>query len=109
LEKKDALGVVDLLLEKVKEYLAPQKIEPVFTKSIKNMIFERGFSKKYGARPLQRVIDKDIIRGLAKKMLQDKIKPGTRIRVDFRNDKLSVREIKPRLAARKTKKTIVKA
>lgn len=109
LHKKDALGVVDLLLAKVEEYLGTKDIEATFTKNVKDMIFERGFSKKYGARPLQRVIDKEIIRGLAKKMLGGKVKHGMKIRVDYRKDKLCVREVKPRPVSRKNKKTPVKA
>lgn len=109
LGKEDALSVVDLLLEKVKGYLKDKFIVADFTKNVRNMVFDKGFSKKYGARPLERTINKEIIRVLAKKIIKEEIKEGTKIRVDYRKDKLVVREVKSR-AKRVTKKpALVKA
>jgi len=106
LTKDDALHIVDLLLELVKGYLENKKIVAEFTDSVRDMIFDKGFSKKFGARPLQRAIDKEIVRALAKKFLRGEVLENTRIKVDYKNDKLVVRNLKSRAARKKT--TIVK-
>jgi hypothetical protein len=109
LTKDDAMGVVDLLLAKVQEYLEPKAIKATFTKNLKEMIFEKGFSKKFGARPLQRVIDREIIRPLAKRLLEERIKDGARIKIDYKKDKVSVREIKARVTKTKAAPVTTKA
>lgn len=101
LNKEDALQVITLLLDKVKEYLVKKDITVDFTERVALMVFDKGFSKKYGARPLERTIDKQIIKAMAKMLLRDEIKEGTRVRVDFVKDKLKVTEVKKPAAKRK--------
>lgn len=109
LSKGDAYKVIDLLLEKVKGYLLEKRISAEFTDNVREMIFNKGFSKKFGARPLQRTIDKEIIRSLAKMILSEEVHEGSKIRVDFKNDKLVVREIKPKLKKTAKKPNLIKA
>lgn len=108
LTKEDALQVIDLLLEKVKGYLMVKDITVQFTSRIKEMVFAEGFSKKYGARPLERTIDKKVIKALAKMLLKNEVKEGTKIKVDFVRGELKVKEVKPK-APRKKINTVVKA
>jgi hypothetical protein len=108
LNKEDAIQVIDLLLDKVKGYLSAKDIGVEFTDSIKTMVFDKGFSKKYGARPLERTIDKEIIKAMAKMLLRDEIKEGTRVLTDYVGGKLVVTELKPKVARKKIN-TVVKA
>lgn len=109
LNHDDALGVIDLLLQKVKGYLSNKKITAEFTTNVKQMIFDVGFSKKYGARPLQRTIDKDVVKPLAKMLLREEISEGTNVKIDYKKGSLVVREVKPRVTRKRTKTTIIKA
>lgn len=109
LGKEDALKVVALLLDKVKGHLKSQDITAEFTSSVLNMVFDKGFSKKFGARPLQRTIDKEVIKPLAKLILHSDISSGMKIRVDYSKDKLRVREIKTRVSRKKKTTAITKA
>jgi hypothetical protein len=108
LTKDDAIHVIELLLEKVKGYLVKKEITADFTGNIKTMVFDKGFSKKYGARPLERTIDKEIIKAMAKMILRDEIKEGTRVSVDYVKGELVVTELKPKVARKKIN-TVVKA
>lgn len=108
LDKDDALHVVDLLLDKVKGYLLAKNIAVEFTSNVKEMVFDQGFSKKYGARPLERTIDKVVIKALAKKMLHGDIKEGTRIAVDYTDEALVVTEVRSK-KVRKKSANVVKA
>lgn len=104
LQREEALRVAALLLDKVKLYLGNKKIMAEFTGNVISMAYDKGFSKKFGARPLQRAIDKEVIKPLAKFILRGDIKEGMRVRIDYRKDKLCVREIKPQVS-RKVKQT----
>lgn len=101
LNQQDALKVIDLLLDKVKGYLTEKNITADFTDNVKQMIFSKGFSKKYGARPLQRAIDREVIKSLAKMLLRGDIKEGTHIKVDYVKEQLAVKEIKLRSPRKK--------
>lgn len=110
LDRDDALLVIGLLLEKVKEYLVKKDITVEFTDNVGAMVFDKGFSKKYGARPLERTIDKEVIKAMAKMLLHDEIKEGTRVRVDYTKGKLKVTEVKkPTVKRKKITTTKVKA
>jgi len=107
LTKEDALGIIDILLVKVNEYLAKKNITAIFSDGVKQMVFDKGFSKKYGARPLQRVIDKEIIRVLAKRLMKEDIKGGTKFRIDYKDGALVVKAVKARITGRKPVVTAV--
>lgn len=108
LNKEDALRVIDLLLDKVKGYLKEKQVASDFTNNVKNMVFDKGFSKKYGARPLERTIDKEVIKAMAKMLLKDEIREDTRVLVDYIDGKLTVTEVRPKIT-RKKLSTVTKA
>jgi intein/homing endonuclease len=90
LDKEDTMKIIDLLLRKVQGYLLDRDIEASFSKAIKEMLFARGFSKRYGARPIQRVLDREVVNGLAKLILNGKLKVGSTVLVDYRNGALKI-------------------
>jgi ATP-dependent Clp protease ATP-binding subunit ClpA len=51
-------------------------------------LVDKGFDPKMGARPLQRVIDRDIKRPLSKQILFGDLKNGGTVNIDFKNDEL---------------------
>ena len=94
LTKDDAIGIIDLLLNKVCGYLANRDITAKFTDSIKEMVFDKGCSKKYGARPLERAIEKEVIRPMAQMILRDEIQDGANVKVDYKKGKVQIRKLK---------------
>ena len=78
LMKKEIKGIIRIQLELLKEQLAQQGIELQFTDYALDYLVERGFDPQYGARPLKRVIQKDLVNMLSKKIIGgeiDKTKP----------------------------------
>ena len=75
---------IDELREQVKEKAVRIKINTEAT----NWLIEKGFDPKMGARPLQRVIDKEIKRDLAKMMLFGELKNGGWLTITVTDDKL---------------------
>ena len=53
-------------------------------------LVDKGFDPAMGARPLQRVIDKDIKRKLAREMLFGKLKNGGSLTIDYRNGEIQL-------------------
>lgn len=78
LMKKEIKGIIKIQLELLKEMVGKQGIELQFTDYALDYLVERGFDPQYGARPLKRVIQKDLINMLSKKIIGgeiDKTKP----------------------------------
>jgi hypothetical protein len=94
LNKEDAVRVVELLLDKVAGYLQPKNIEVEFTDAVKSMIFDKGFSKKFGARPLERAMEREVIKPIAQKLLREEIKNDSSILVDFIDGQLVIKDKK---------------
>jgi ATP-dependent Clp protease ATP-binding subunit ClpA len=55
-----------------------------------NWLIDKGFDPKMGARPLQRVIDKEIKRDLAKMMLFGDLKDGGVLDIKLKDNKINL-------------------
>ena len=58
------------------------------SREIQNYIFEKGYDKKYGARPLKRAIQTNVEDLLAEEILQGKIKRGDRVGIVVEEQKV---------------------
>jgi len=85
--------IVGMQVELVQKRLADRKIELDLTEAAKELLAEEGFDLVYGARPLKRVVQRDILNPLASKILAGDVKEGSRIRVDAEGRKLVFRPV----------------
>lgn len=85
LTKEVMMKVVGKFLVELKQQVAEKNVEISITDEALDALVERGFDKKMGARPLQRVIDKEIKRPLARKLLFGDLKNGGKVSIDFKN------------------------
>lgn len=89
LTEEDVRNISNLLLKELKQRVASQmEIQLKFGDAVKKLIFEKGYDKKYGARPLKRVIQTNIEDELAEAVLKGEIKRGDTVQVTVRNDKV---------------------
>ena len=80
LSKEDVKGIAALMLKELKNRLAKQMdITLTYGDTVKNFIFEKGYDKKYGARPLKRAIQKNIEDSLAEEILSGKIQASDKV------------------------------
>jgi ATP-dependent Clp protease ATP-binding subunit ClpB len=86
--------IVEIQVRQVEKRLADRKIVIELTDSAKELLAEEGFDLVYGARPLKRVIQRDVLNPLASKILSGEITEDTQVIVD-RDD----RHLKFRAAA----------
>ena len=80
---EEQLGkIVALLLKSVEKLLAERQITLELTPAAEGLILRQGYDPAYGARPLRRTIQRMIQDPLALQILEGKVLPGQRIRMD---------------------------
>jgi ATP-dependent Clp protease ATP-binding subunit ClpB len=82
LMKKQIREIVDLQLHQLRDLLAQKEITLEITNNALDYLGEEGFDPQYGARPLKRVIQKEIINELSKKILSGEIEKSGTIKID---------------------------
>ena len=75
-------AIVDIQLRGLRERLAERKIELELTAAAKELLASEGFDPVYGARPLRRAIQKEIVQPLAMRLLRGDFHDGDTIVVD---------------------------
>ena len=85
--------IVGMQVSLVQKRLADRKIEIELTDAARELLAEEGFDMVYGARPLKRVVQRDILNPLASRILAGEIKEGSRVRVDVEGRKLVFRSV----------------
>ena len=76
LSRHDLENIVDIRLAEVQERLADKKITLKVTEETRKLLGEKGYDPIYGARPLQRVIQKEILNPLATKTITGELVSG---------------------------------
>jgi ATP-dependent Clp protease ATP-binding subunit ClpB len=80
--KKEIKGIIRIQLEHLKKRLETQGINLQFTDYALDYLATRGFDPQYGARPLKRLIQKDIINMLSKKIIGGEIDKSKPVLID---------------------------
>lgn len=93
LTKEQIRQIVGLQMQRVEKLLADQQIEILLTEEAKDYLAELGYDPMFGARPLKRVIQREIENPIATKLLENEFLPGDRILVDVANERLVFRKI----------------
>lgn len=88
LEKADLVKIVDIELAKFCVRLKDRKITMEFTDEAKDLLVEKGYDEKYGARPLRRAVESYLEDPLAEAILRGEVKDGEPVTVDREGDKL---------------------
>ncbi|MGL4279147.1 MAG: ATP-dependent chaperone ClpB [Albidovulum sp.] len=81
LTREDMTGIVDIQLRRLTKRLAQRKIELVLDEAAKKWLADTGYDPVYGARPLKRVIQRDLQDPLAEMILAGEVKDGDVIAV----------------------------
>ena len=84
------IKIVSKFIDELREQVKDKAIRIKINKDAVEYLTNKGFDPKMGARPLQRVIDKDIKRNLAKMMLFGELKNGGWATITVDNDQLII-------------------
>jgi ATP-dependent Clp protease ATP-binding subunit ClpB len=84
LMKKQIRDIVDLQLIQLKALLAQRELPMTITDKALDLLGEEGFDPQYGARPLKRVIQKEIVNKLSKLILSGEAEKGKSLVIDVK-------------------------
>lgn len=80
---KDQISLIlDILLKDIREMLVKQELKLEVTKDAGTILIERGFDPQFGARPLKRTLQRELINELAKYVLAGEYVKGDTVVVD---------------------------
>ncbi len=91
LSKADIKEVVRLQLNLMSKMVSKQHIVIDATEEAVEYLAEKGYDPQYGARPIKRLIQKEVLNSLSKELLSGKIKPDSIILIDCFDDSLVFR------------------
>ena len=94
LGKEVMLKIVGKFLLELKTMIKDKAVDIEVTDEALDWLVEKGFNKKMGARPLQRVIDKEIKRPLSRELLFGKLLNGGKVKITIVDDELIIETIK---------------
>ena len=86
-------SIVDIQLARLKTHLSEKKLTLILTDRAKTFLAQTGYDRVFGARPLKRIIQRDILNPLAVEMLQGSFKEGHTIEVDEKKGRLVFRPL----------------
>jgi ATP-dependent Clp protease ATP-binding subunit ClpB len=88
----DQIGdIVEMQLEQVRHRLQERKITLDVTPAAVERIGLTGYDPLYGARPLKRVIAKEVVDRVAKAIVEGRVHDGHHVTVDLVGDELAIR------------------
>jgi ATP-dependent Clp protease ATP-binding subunit ClpB len=81
LKRENMAAIVDIQIERLQRLLADRKITVKLDDKARRWLAERGYDPAYGARPLKRVIQKNLQDNLAEEILTGRIGDGDNVEV----------------------------
>jgi ATP-dependent Clp protease ATP-binding subunit ClpB len=91
LNKADIKAIVELQLNNLKKMLSKQHITLDATQEAIEYLAKKGYDPQYGARPVKRLIQKEVLNNLSKELLSGNIKSDSVVLLDSFDDELVFR------------------
>ena len=101
LEREHIHEIIDINLSKVFSRINNMGYQVELSEKAKDFLAEQGYDQQYGARPLNRAIQKHLEDQIAEEILNGKLKEGDVIQVDYKKGEESV-TIKAKKASKKS-------
>jgi ATP-dependent Clp protease ATP-binding subunit ClpA len=106
LGKAEIKKIVELELSKVQKRLENKGIELKITDGAKDTLAEKGFDPNLGARPLKRVIQREVLDPLSLKIVSGEVREGDKVIVDSQNGIIIFRSPKDLIKAKHPKEKV---
>jgi len=88
LGKEEVKGILKLQINQIEKTLEEKGITLSFTENSLNYLADKGYDIAYGARPIKRLLQKEVINTLAEKLISGEISSGNKIKIDYKNNRL---------------------
>ncbi len=99
LRREEIRGIVDLQVARLAARLAERRIRIRLSDRAREWLAEKGFDPQFGARPLKRVIQREVADVLARKVLAGEVREGSEVEVDASPEGLVFRVVALEAAA----------
>lgn len=81
LNKQELLQVVDLIIADLNKNLSQQKLSVIVSDEAKQVLVERGYDPRLGARPMRRIVQKTVENYVARQVLSGSLQPGAILQI----------------------------
>ena len=88
LSKDNIREIVHIQMDILQKKLQDDNVELAYTKAFEDYMVEEGYSPEYGARPVKRLIQRELVNKLASEILQGSIRKDSRITADAKDGKV---------------------
>jgi ATP-dependent Clp protease ATP-binding subunit ClpB len=93
LSRDDIHKIVKLQFSRVRKMLSEQGIDAQLTEKAVDYIADKGYEPAFGARPLKRYLQREVVDELAKRLIEGTVDPQKQIRIDAVNEKLQFKTV----------------
>ena len=88
LTRRDIEQIVDIQMGTIRQMLVHNGIELEYTPAARNLIAQMGYDPLFGARPVKRVIQREVVNDLSKRILAGEVEREKPIRIDAEGERL---------------------
>ena len=88
LDESELARIVEIQIAKLEQRLTHQNLTLEVDAAAKNFLAKEGYDPQFGARPLKRAVQDQLLNPLSMKLLEGEFKPGDKIKVTVKNDGL---------------------
>jgi ATP-dependent Clp protease ATP-binding subunit ClpC len=99
LDETELRQITELMLEETKRRLHAQNVTLEFTAAAVDWIAQHGYQPEFGARPMRRVIQREVDNELSRRLLDGQIGPGQQVTVDVLDGRLAFTPHEPQVPA----------
>ncbi len=92
LKKEHVKQIVDLMIKKLEKRLKDKNLKLQISDSAKEYLANKGYDPAFGARPLRRVIEREVETPLAMKLISGEIEEGDTVIIDVKDGKIDIRK-----------------
>ncbi len=86
LDKENIRGIIELQFNEIQKRLDKQGIILIPAEEAIERLTDQGYDPQYGARPVKRILQKEVMNALSKELLKQEVKKGDRLVLDVFDD-----------------------
>ena len=92
LDEEELAKIVEIQIGRLEKRLTQQNLTLDVDAAAKKLLAKEGYDPQFGARPLKRAVQEQLLNPLSMKLLEGEFKPGDKIKVTVKDDELIFRE-----------------
>lgn len=92
LTKEVLSSILDKLIKEIETRLKDLNLTITLTQAARNYFVENGYDEYYGARPLKRLVSRELETVLAKQLIENTVKPNAKLEVDYQDNKIIINQ-----------------